>query len=281
MSTAPDSLAALRREIDSVDDSLHDLLMRRGEIVTEIGRQKASARGALFRPAREAQLLRRLLSRHRGDLPPAVIVRVWREIIAGATRLQGDFNVGYCPFEGHGSALRLANEQFGIAADPARFESAGHVVAAVARGELTAGLVPLPHAAPDSRWWIDMRDVPDVHVVARVPWFVAGVPDEAAGFVLSRATPEESGEDRSLVMFSCGGPVSRARIADLLAENDLLADAQAVSDEADGSGGHFHIVDLGGFLASNDRRLRAVANLLDGADIRLLGAYAAPFDGAD
>jgi chorismate mutase/prephenate dehydratase len=276
MSTAPDSLAALRREIDSIDDSLHDLLMRRGEIVAEIGRRKASANGALFRPAREAQLLRRLLNRHGGDLPAAMIVRVWREIVAGATRLQGDFTVGYCPFEDHGSALRLTNEQFGIAANPTRFENAGHVVPAVARGEISAGIVPLPHASPMSRWWIDMRDAPDVHVVARVPWYTSNATG-AGGFVLARSEPEESGDDRSLVMFTCNEEVSRARIAELLAENDLAADAQTVSDAPDGSGEHMHIADLGGFVAGDDRRLRAVARLLGGADIRLLGAYPAPF----
>jgi chorismate mutase/prephenate dehydratase len=282
MSNAPDSLAALRREIDSIDGSLHDLLMRRSAVVAEIGRRKAAENGPLFRPAREAQLLRRLLARHAGVLPESVIVRVWREIIASAIRQQGDFSVGYCPFDGHGSALRLANGHFGLESPVTRFESAGQVVSAVARGEVGAGIVPLPHAAGTPGWWVDMRAAADVHVVVRLPWYRNRDARDAGpgGFVLAKAVPEESGEDRSLVMFSCATPVSRAWIADLLAENGLVSDAQAVTNDPDGSGGHAHLVDLEGFVSGEDRRVQAVARLLDGADIRWVGAYATPFYGA-
>ena len=148
MSNTPDDLAALRREIDSIDEQLHDLLMRRGEVVTEIGRRKAADGQVPFRPAREAQLLRRLLARHRGPLPAETIVRVWREIIASAIRLQGELIVGYCPLEGHGSALRLANGNFGLNARTARLETADAVVDAVAEGDVSVGLVPLPQSVP-------------------------------------------------------------------------------------------------------------------------------------
>jgi hypothetical protein len=40
------------------------------------------------RPARESAILRRLLERSSGAVPPAVVVRVWRHIIAGSTLVQ-------------------------------------------------------------------------------------------------------------------------------------------------------------------------------------------------
>ena len=63
MNDAPRSLDALRREIDTVDDTLHDLLTQRAALVAEIGALKSSERTTIFRPAREALLLRRLLAR--------------------------------------------------------------------------------------------------------------------------------------------------------------------------------------------------------------------------
>ncbi len=281
MSPAPDDLAALRREIDSIDEQLHDLLMRRGEVVSEIGRRKAVDGQVTFRPAREAQLLRRLLARHRGAISHASIVRLWREIIAASIRIQGQLTVGYCPIEGHGSALRLANGRFGFDTPTVRFESASHVVSAVHRGEVSVGLVPLPEAADAPGWWDGILEVSDVYVVARLPWF-----DDAAAtaggasvgaLVLARGVPEDSGDDRSLLMFTCPKPVSRARVGEVCANNGLEITAQAVTDDSHEADVRIHVVELDGFVDADDDRIQAVAATLEASNVRLLGAFARPY----
>lgn len=279
MANASDSLAPLRREIDSIDENLHDLLMRRAEIVGEVGRQKASDGGPTFRPAREAQLLRRLLARHEGALPKGVLVRLWREIVASSTRLQGSFSVGYFPIEGQGDALRLANSQFGLDANVQRFASAAQVVSAVGRGDASVGLVPLPHDSDTPEWWAEMQNAPKVQIVARLPWFVASpdTGDATGAFVVSTGTPEESGDDRSVLTFACDDDVSRARFAELARENKLVAENQAVAAGPDGSGGRTHLVDVAGFVTADDPRVRGLSTLLGEAEARLLGVYAAPF----
>ena len=280
MSTAPDDLAALRREIDSIDEQLHDLLMRRGEVVSEIGRRKAADGQVMFRPAREAQLLRRLLARHRGDLSSSSIVRLWREIIAASIRIQGQLTVGYCPIEGHGSALRLANGHFGFDTPTVRFESGSHVVSAVHRGEVSVGLVPLPEAADTPGWWGDVRDATDVYVVARLPWYdeaAAGAGASVGASVLARGMPEESGDDRSLLMVTCPKPVSRARVGEVCSDNGLVITAQAVTDDPHQADERIHIVELDGFINAEDAPIRAVVKTLDVSNVRLLGAYARPY----
>src|SRR6202012_4178916 len=76
----PGGLPALRAELDKIDNTLHDLLMQRAEIVEYVAR---SGKPAAFRPGREASIERRLLGRHRGALPPVALVRIWRELLAG------------------------------------------------------------------------------------------------------------------------------------------------------------------------------------------------------
>ena len=57
------SLADLRREIDRLDESMHGLLMQRGEIIDRLIRVKQSQEaGSAFRPAREAEMMRRLIT---------------------------------------------------------------------------------------------------------------------------------------------------------------------------------------------------------------------------
>ena len=79
--TAED-LARLRAEIDALDDAMHDLLMRRAAVVARMARSGIKSATGSFRPGREALIMRRLIGRHRGPLPAAAVLRVWREVIA-------------------------------------------------------------------------------------------------------------------------------------------------------------------------------------------------------
>ncbi len=102
-------LAALRAELDGLDDALHDTLMRRAEVVGRIAALRIKD-GTPLRPGREAAILRRLLARHGGALPRHGIVRIWRELIAAMTEIQKPLVIAACS-EGDGAAL--AREQFG------------------------------------------------------------------------------------------------------------------------------------------------------------------------
>ena len=58
------SLAELRREIDRIDEAMHRLLMERGEIIDRlIATKQTQETGSAFRPAREADMMRRLVDR--------------------------------------------------------------------------------------------------------------------------------------------------------------------------------------------------------------------------
>src|SRR5258707_5120237 len=93
----------LRRQIDELDDQLHDLLMRRTEVVEAIGKEKKDGKVSAFRPGREAVILRRLVARHGGRFPAAGLVRIWREMLAATVGLQMPFAVAvYAPSAANG-----------------------------------------------------------------------------------------------------------------------------------------------------------------------------------
>src|SRR5437762_7568362 len=94
MSKPPPTLADLRREIDRIDESMHRLLMERGEIInTLIATKKTADSGSAFRPAREADMMKRLVERHRGILPLETAESIWRVIIATFTYVQSPFSL--------------------------------------------------------------------------------------------------------------------------------------------------------------------------------------------
>src|SRR3954471_18046117 len=91
---APPSLADLRREIDRIDESMHRLLMERGEIIdTLIATKKTAESGSAFRPAREADMMPRLVEPHGGILPLDTAESIWRVIIATFAYVQAPFSV--------------------------------------------------------------------------------------------------------------------------------------------------------------------------------------------
>ncbi|MGH6989888.1 MAG: chorismate mutase, partial [Stellaceae bacterium] len=83
------SLEELRRRIDALDDRLHDLVMDRAELVAGVAALKRSSGVPALRSGREAQILRRLVARHRGPLPRPSLVRLWRELLGGMVAIHG------------------------------------------------------------------------------------------------------------------------------------------------------------------------------------------------
>src|SRR3954449_7866073 len=91
---APPSLEVLRKEIDTIDADVHRLLMARGDIIDRLIQVKQTQEvGSAFRPAREADMMRRLVQRHRGILPLDTVESIWRVIIATFTYVQAPFSV--------------------------------------------------------------------------------------------------------------------------------------------------------------------------------------------
>src|SRR5580658_11043500 len=86
------TLADLRQNIDRIDAAMHELLLERSEIIdTLIAVKKTEESGSAFRPAREAEMMRRLVQRHRGNLPLETAESIWRVIISTFTYVQAPF----------------------------------------------------------------------------------------------------------------------------------------------------------------------------------------------
>src|SRR5215831_16071836 len=144
MSRTPSDLQHLRQRLDEIDDRLQDLLIERAEIVSGVAASKKAGNQPAFQPAREAEIIRRLVGRHRGAFPVANLVRMWREMLAATVRLQSPFSVAvFAPADRPGF-WDLARDHYGSNTPMAACDTAGQVIRAVAGGESSAGVLPLP-----------------------------------------------------------------------------------------------------------------------------------------
>src|SRR5438046_2384009 len=109
------SLTELRREIDRIDEAMHRLLMERGDIINQlIAVKQTQERGSAFRPAREADMMRRLVDRHKGILPLDTAESIWRVIISTFTYVQAPFSVHADLSAGDAAVRDAARFHFGF-----------------------------------------------------------------------------------------------------------------------------------------------------------------------
>ena len=93
-----DKLKPLREQIDAIDAQILDLLNRRARVAQEVGHVKAETNAPVFRPEREAQVLRKVADTPefkeymtKGALKPAFLTGAeYAKWVEGAEQLHRD-----------------------------------------------------------------------------------------------------------------------------------------------------------------------------------------------
>jgi chorismate mutase / prephenate dehydratase len=284
MSVGPPSLDSLRQEIDRIDETIHGLLMERTAVVERIGQAKQAAGinsgDGFFRPGREAQVLRRLVQRHRGPFPKRSIVRIWREIMAGQLRVQTRVPVAIHVDGRQGSCWDMARDQFGVAATPLAMKSPVQVIRAVRDGRAIIGVVPMPEDNVEEPWWplLATNDSTRPHIVARLPFAPAMNAAASGALVVARLIPEETGDDWSYLAIESRGEVSVSLLVHDLAVMGLEVRHIAQQDVADPPGSAMHLVEIPGLVQREDARISTLLarNSRTISRIIPLGGYATP-----
>jgi chorismate mutase len=191
-SDTPLALGDLRKEIDRIDEEVHRLLMERGEIIDRLIAVKSTQEtGSAFRPAREADMMRRLVDRHRGILPLDTVESIWRVIIATFTYVQSPFSVHADLSAGDAIMRDSARFHFGFTVPFVPHLGASSVVAAVSDSKGDLGLVPAFAVAGGGAWWTALEFDAAPKIIARLPFVDrADHPAAVPVFVISRAAAD-------------------------------------------------------------------------------------------
>jgi chorismate mutase len=223
------SLTDLRREIDRIDEGMHGLLMERGEIIDRlIAVKQTQETGSAFRPAREAEMMRRLVDRHGGILPLDTVESIWRVIIATFTYVQAPFSVHADLSAGDAAVRDSARFHFGFTVPFVPHMGAASVVAAVSDSKGDLGLVPAFAMTGVGAWWSALEFDSAPKIIARLPF--VDRPDHPAAvpvFVVSRAAPDAMVREVEVWSVRVAGWSTAAAQA-----LEPLADVVAVPDRA-------------------------------------------------
>jgi chorismate mutase len=245
------SLADLRREIDRIDEAMHGLLMERGEIIDRlIAAKQTQETGSAFRPAREADMMRRLVDRHKGILPLDTAESIWRVIISTFTYVQAPFSIHADLSAGDAAMRDSARFHFGFTVPFVPHMGAASVVAAVSDSKGDLGLVPAFTMAGAGAWWGALEFDSAPKIIARLPFVdrsdhPAGVPV----FVVSRAAADSIVREVEVWSVRVAGwstatTQAIASLADVIAAPDRAFDGAALLISVPQGGSIERVIDM-------------------------------------
>ena len=141
------ALAGVRAEIDGIDGELLKLLNQRARCAQKVGEIKAEHgdAGYIYRPEREAQVLRRLQETNPGPLPSENITFFFREVMSACLSLEEPLGIAFLGPLGTFSES-AATKHFGHAARLSPQSSIDDVFREVESGHAQYAVVPVENS---------------------------------------------------------------------------------------------------------------------------------------
>ncbi|HWU97417.1 MAG TPA: prephenate dehydratase [Oxalicibacterium sp.] len=144
--TTDDKLKPLRQQIDAIDAQILDLLNQRAQVAQQVGHVKAETNAPVFRPEREAQVLRSAAERNPGPLLDTDVQTIFREVMSACRALERRVTVAYLGPVGTFSE-QAVYQQFGHAVEGMPCASIDEVFRATEAGTADFGVVPIENSS--------------------------------------------------------------------------------------------------------------------------------------
>ncbi len=281
--TSKPTLADLRQQIDDIDTQLHELIMQRTQIVENV-REIKKGESVKIRPAREAEIVYRLMENHKGHFPRRELTRIWRELIVATLSFEGPFSVAVLVPENQTGFWDIARDQYGSFTPMRRFTTSARVIEAVQRQEYTLGILPLPRNDQADPWWRNLvstsEDAP--RVIARLPFAGPGNGFEAQGLealvICPKVKPEATGRDRTYLAVECEEDIPFRAIGKALNDLGFSPVFNQVWHEPTRPAAWTHFVEVFGFVDPEKNHMDALLDAVPGRVSRVihLGSCATP-----
>ena len=143
------NLDELRQAIDSVDLEIQRLIEKRADLAQQVGRVKKADSGGqpvvFYRPDREAMVLRRVMERAEGDLPPQRTAQIFREIMSACLALEEPTQIAFLGPQGTFTEA-AAHKHFGSAGVLNPQTTIRDVFREVEAGSAHYGVVPVENS---------------------------------------------------------------------------------------------------------------------------------------
>lgn len=145
-----EEINAVRQEIDALDKQLLDLVNRRARMAQRIGElKKGDGDAPVYRPEREALIIKGLQEQNPGPLPSVAIRAIWRELMSACRGLERTLRVAFLGPAGTFSEQAM-RQRFGDAVEGVPCASLDDVFRVTESGNVDFGVVPIENSTEGS-----------------------------------------------------------------------------------------------------------------------------------
>ena len=158
----------LRKQIDKIDFQILDLLKKRSKISENIGKEKKS--NNLFRPERQASILRNILKKNGNNLNPLHILSFWRSIFLSQIAVQGGIKLILSNNIAN-SYIKTVYDYFSHDIEIVTMNNNSKALEKVYNGKNILTILPYPSNNKGAKWWTNIQ-LEKLYAIAALPFFL-------------------------------------------------------------------------------------------------------------
>lgn len=256
------ALLALRAQIDKIDEQIISALEQRMEVVANVAKLKEKNHEKFYiKSAREADMIKELIKKSGPEIPPNLVVDLWRKIITAANMREQAIAVAIHNPKNLAQYEYLVRSYYfdGIALD--NFDSANSVVVELEKNRAQIGVFALPKINDEAdkkedmaeNWWMTLANNRDgLRVFAKIPLIESKDKNAVELVAVAVKEPEKSMSDSTLLYVETAKEISSTQILSALKGEGIAGKILKSVKLQQFEGVAFHLLELDGFYLEND-----------------------------
>ena len=158
----------LRKQIDKIDMQLLKLLKKRSKLAVNIGKEKKS--NDLFRPERQASILKKILKKNENNINPLHILSFWRSIFLSQIDMQGGIKliISNNIYKSH---IKTVYDYFSHDIEITIVNNISRALEKVHNQKNTLIILPYPSNKNGAAWWTN-KGLEKLYVIVTLPFFL-------------------------------------------------------------------------------------------------------------
>ncbi len=276
------ALAALRCDIDNIDDQIISLLKARMEVVKKVGELKEKSKESFFiRSNREADMIKNLAEKSQGILPKATIISIWRKIITAANMLEQPLKIAIHNPKDIAEYEYLVRDYYDNSVPIQNLDSVNNVVLSLEKNEAQIGIFSLPEydlslkeEGSNENWWIALANNQDgLKIFAKIP-FIESLNSKTKLVAVAKKIPEKSSEDNSLFCVETSSAIDANKLVVAFEEQNLKAKILKSVRLHKIEGVNFYLIEVAGFWLEEDEAVKNLSKTNIKPYVKVIGHYA-------
>ena len=283
------NIQILRDEIDAIDKQIIELIKSRMLIIPRVSELKKNNDEKFYiKSAREADMIKNLVSKVEGSYLKQAVASIWRKIICVANMEEQVLKIGIHNPRSIADYEYLVKDHFLAQANISNFDSATNLIAEMQNGSINIGVFLLPSDNDDfdkkdsfqENWWINMANNQiGLKIYCKIP-FVEFSSNKKMSNISLVATaiksPEQSMQDSTIICLEANSQFSKSQIIALFKDNNLNAKILKSVKIQQLLGIVFYLIELDGFYLEGDINLKKLSQSNTKPFIKVLGHFPTP-----